>query len=106
MSVATSLIPGLDEIIKHGDPDRRAEAARRIAELYLEAAATLRPDHVDLFDGALTNLVPHTEIASRVDLAERLSIIANAPRGTGRATRARGRDIDCRAAASPIACHR
>jgi uncharacterized protein (DUF2336 family) len=80
MSIPTSLIPGLDEIIKHGDPDRRAEAARRIADLYLEAAATLRPDHIDLFDGALTNLVPDTEIASRIDLAERLSIIANAPR--------------------------
>jgi len=81
MAVATSLIPGLDEIIKHGDSDRRAEAARRIAELYFEEAATLRSDHVDLFDGALINLVPDTEIASRVELAERLSVIANAPRG-------------------------
>ena len=81
MAVATSLIPGLDEIIKHGNPDRRADAARRIAELYFEEAATLRPDHIDLFDGALINLVPDTEIASRVELAERLSVIANAPRG-------------------------
>src|SRR5713101_3664737 len=81
MPIPTSLIPGLDDIIKHGDPNRRAEAARRIAELYLEAAATLRPNHVDLFDGALINLVPDTEIASRVELAERLSVIANAPRG-------------------------
>jgi uncharacterized protein (DUF2336 family) len=81
MAVATSLIPGLDEIIKHGDPNRRAEAARRIAELYFEEVATLRPDHVDLFDGALINLVPDTEIASRVELAERLSVIVNAPRG-------------------------
>jgi len=81
MAVATSLIPGLDEIIKHGDPDRRAEAARRITELYFEEAATLRSDHVDLFDGALINLVPATEIASRVELAERLAVIANAPRG-------------------------
>jgi uncharacterized protein (DUF2336 family) len=36
---------------------------------------------VDLFDGALINLVPATEIASRVELAERLAVIANAPRG-------------------------
>src|SRR5947199_10487050 len=81
MPIPTSLIPGLDDIIKHGDLNRRAEAARRIAELYLEAAATLRPDHVDLFDGALINLVPDTEIGSRVELAERLSVIVNAPRG-------------------------
>jgi len=31
MTAATSLIPGLDEIIAHGDPSRRAEAAHRIA---------------------------------------------------------------------------
>jgi uncharacterized protein (DUF2336 family) len=80
MTVATSLIPGLDEIIRNGDPKRRAEAARRISELYLAGAASLRSDHVDLFDGILIDLVPHAELASRVDLAERLSRLANAPR--------------------------
>src|SRR5258705_11448364 len=80
MTVATSLIPGLDEIVRHGDPKRRAEAARRISELFLTGAANFRPDHVDLFDGILIGLVPHTELAARVDLAERLSVLANAPR--------------------------
>jgi uncharacterized protein (DUF2336 family) len=80
MTVATSLIPGLDEIVKNGDPKRRAEAARRITELFLEGAAHLRPAHVDLFDDVLVGLVPHTEIAARSDLAERLSLLANAPR--------------------------
>jgi uncharacterized protein (DUF2336 family) len=80
MTVATSLIPGLDEIVKNGDPKRRAEAARRITELFLEGAANLRPAHVDLFDGVLVGLVPHTEISARSDLAERLSLLANAPR--------------------------
>jgi uncharacterized protein (DUF2336 family) len=80
MTVATSLIPGLDEIVRHGDPKRRAEAARRISELFLTGAANFRPDHVDLFDGILIGLVPHTELAARVDLAERLSLLANAPR--------------------------
>src|SRR3979411_967214 len=80
MTVATSLIPGLDEIVRHGDSKRRAEAARRIAEMFLQGAANLRADHGHLFDGLLLDLVPHTEIAVRADLAERLSIIANAPR--------------------------
>jgi uncharacterized protein (DUF2336 family) len=80
MSAATSLIPGLDEIVRHGDPERRAEAARRIAALFLQDAATLRPRHVDLFDGLLTDLVPHAEIRERAELAERLSLLANAPR--------------------------
>jgi uncharacterized protein (DUF2336 family) len=78
MTVAT-LIPGLDEIVRNGDPKRRAEAARQIAELFLQAAANLRSEHVDLFDGVLTDLVPHTAITARADLAERLSLLANAP---------------------------
>jgi uncharacterized protein (DUF2336 family) len=80
MTAATSLIPGLDEIVRHGDPQRRAEVARRIAELFFQDAAKLRSDHVDLFDGLLIDLVPHAELAARVELAERMSLIANAPR--------------------------
>jgi uncharacterized protein (DUF2336 family) len=80
MTVATSLIPGLDEIVRNGDPKRRAEAARRISEMFLQGSAHFRPDHVDLFDGFLIDLVPHTETAARADLAERLSLLANAPR--------------------------
>jgi uncharacterized protein (DUF2336 family) len=80
MTIATSLIPGLDEIVRYGDPRRRAEAARRIAELYLGGAANFRPDLIELFDGVLTDLVPHAEPAARADLAERLSLLANAPR--------------------------
>src|ERR1700676_4293262 len=80
MTVATSLIPGLDEIIRNGDPKRLAGGARRIAELFLQGAANLKSDHVDLFDGILIDLVPHTESAARVALAERLSLLGNAPR--------------------------
>jgi uncharacterized protein (DUF2336 family) len=79
MSVAT-LIPGLDEIVRQGDPDRLAEVARRIAGLFLQGAANFGPDHVDLFDRVLIDLVPHTGIPARTDLAERLSVLANAPR--------------------------
>jgi uncharacterized protein (DUF2336 family) len=81
MTGAASLIPGLDEIVKHGDPKRRAEAARRIAELFFQDAARLRPDHVDLFDGILIDLVPYAETVARAEWAERLSLLANAPRG-------------------------
>jgi uncharacterized protein (DUF2336 family) len=80
MTPAIALIPGLDEIIRGGDPKRRADAARRISELFLQGAASFRPDHVDLFDGVLTSLVPHTELAARAELAERLSLLVNAPR--------------------------
>jgi uncharacterized protein (DUF2336 family) len=81
MVAAASLIPGLDEIVRGVDPKRRAEAAQRISELFLQGAANFRAEHIDLFDGILIGLVPHAEPASRADLAERLSLLANAPRG-------------------------
>jgi hypothetical protein len=80
MTVATSLIPGLDDILRGGDPSRRAEAAHRIAELFLEDAPRLQPNHVELFDGLLIELVPFTETTARAEFAERLSLLANAPR--------------------------
>src|ERR1700742_820986 len=79
MTVVTSLIPGLDEIVRNGDPERRAEAARRIADLFFQDAAHLRPHHIDLFDEILLDLVPHAELITRAELAERLSLFANAP---------------------------
>jgi uncharacterized protein (DUF2336 family) len=81
MTISPSLVPELDDIIRGGDPRRRADAARRVGELFLQGAEGFRPDLVDLFDGVLTSLVPHAEIEARADLAERLSVLANAPRG-------------------------
>jgi uncharacterized protein (DUF2336 family) len=79
-TTATALLPELDEIVRTGDPGRRSEAARRIGELFLQGAASFTTDHIDLFDGVLTSLVPHAERAARAELAERLSLLSNAPR--------------------------
>jgi uncharacterized protein (DUF2336 family) len=80
MTAATSLIPGLDDLVRNGDPQRLAEAARGIAALFLQDAVHLLPKHVDFFDGLLVDLVPHAALKERVELAERLSQLANAPR--------------------------
>ncbi|HLG85426.1 MAG TPA: DUF2336 domain-containing protein [Bradyrhizobium sp.] len=80
MTAAASLIPGLDGIVRHSDPARRAEAARLICELFFEDAAKLRASHVALFDDILIDLVPYVDTVARAELAERFSLIANAPR--------------------------
>jgi uncharacterized protein (DUF2336 family) len=80
MRAAASLIPGLEDIVRHSDPARRAEAARRICELFFEDATKLRTSHVELFDDILIGLVPYVETVARAELAERFSLIANAPR--------------------------
>ena len=43
MSTVTALIPELDEIVRSGDPKRRAEAARRLGELFLQGARISTP---------------------------------------------------------------
>ena len=80
MAFATSLIPGLDELVRGDDPERRAEAVRRIAALFFEGADRFRPEHVEFFDGILTGLVPGSGLSLRADIAERLASVANAPR--------------------------
>lgn len=80
MTTAPALIPELDDIVRRGDPKRRADAARRVGELFLQGVANFHADHIDLFDGVLTSLVPHAEPAARIDFAERLAPLANAPR--------------------------
>jgi uncharacterized protein (DUF2336 family) len=77
---ATALFPELDDIVRANDPRRRAKAARQLGELFLQGAASFRPDHIAVFDGVLTSLVPHAERDVRIELAERLSLLNNAPR--------------------------
>ena len=79
MLAALSLIPGLDDIARPGDPARNADAIRQIADLFIAGAPRLRPEHIDLFDGIFTRLAPQASTATRVELAERMSLVANAP---------------------------
>ena len=79
MTVATPLIPDLDEFVRRGDPKRLAEVSRGIADLFVQGAAGFQAHHVELFDHVLTGIVPQTELAARVAIAERLAAIANAP---------------------------
>jgi uncharacterized protein (DUF2336 family) len=79
MTVATPLIPGLDEIVRRGDPKRLAEVSRGIADLFVQGAPAFQARHVALFDHLLTGIVPQTELAARADIAERIAAIANAP---------------------------
>jgi len=79
MTVANPLIPELEKLVVEGDSKRLGEVVRAIAALFMQGAANFAPEHVGLFDQVLIDLVPHTEIPARADLAERMAAIANAP---------------------------
>ncbi len=79
MAAATSLIPGLQDIIQRSDPKRRAKVIRSIATLYVQGADVFGSQHIELFDGILTGLLPQAELAARIDMAERFAALAKAP---------------------------
>ncbi len=76
---APSLIPELEEIAENGSPEKRAQAIERISLFFLQNAERFKTEHVDFFDEVFVNLVPTTEIYARVELAERMSRLGNAP---------------------------
>lgn len=79
MASAFSLIPELDDIVKNGTAEKRAEAIERISDLFLKGAEHFETQHVALFDDILVGLVPVTELEARAHLAERIARMDNAP---------------------------
>jgi uncharacterized protein (DUF2336 family) len=81
MLAGYALVSGLDDVVRHGGPDKRAEMVRRISELFVQGAARFGADHVELFDGVLSRLLPEAGSDVRGELAARLAPLGNAPPG-------------------------
>jgi uncharacterized protein (DUF2336 family) len=79
MNATASLIPELENVIQHGSPERCAEMLSRITTLFVDGAKGFNENHVGLFDDVLCQLVSEIETKARVELAQRLAPIANAP---------------------------
>ena len=76
---APSAMTELDDLVRNGDPRRRARAVRQLAELFVEGAPTFKSQHVEVFDIVLSALAPVTENTTRANLAARIASLANAP---------------------------
>ncbi len=79
MSASASLIPELENVIQHGSYARRAEAVRRIADLFVDSAPKFNEDHIGLFDDVLCRLVVEIESKARAEISAHLAAVANAP---------------------------
>jgi uncharacterized protein (DUF2336 family) len=79
MSATASLIPELEDVIRHGSQEKRTRALRRIANLFIDGARHFNEDHVSLFDDILCRLVEEIETKVRAEMSKDLSPIANAP---------------------------
>jgi uncharacterized protein (DUF2336 family) len=79
MSAALSLIPELEDVIRHGTQEKRADTLERITTLFLTGAPQFADAQVDLFDDVFGLLIDQIEIKVRAVLANRLAPVSNAP---------------------------
>ncbi len=79
MRAAFSLIPELEDVVRHGTPQRRAATLERITTLFLNGASQYGDEHVDLFDDVFGLLIKEIETKARAELANRIAPVSNAP---------------------------
>jgi len=76
-----ALAAELAQALETMSADRQADAARRIAELFLAGASQFNARHVELFDRALGPLIEVLPTDARAGLARSLTMLHNAPPG-------------------------
>src|SRR5512144_507472 len=79
MSAHASLLPELEEVIRHGSSERRATTLRRITTLFLDGAGRFNDDHLGVFDLVFSRLPPSAEVKARTELSHRLAPLATGP---------------------------
>jgi hypothetical protein len=84
MQPLTSLVKDVEDAIASGEDARRAETLRRLTGLFVDMSPHLNESHVDVFDEVISRLAKEIEFRARVELAERLADVGNAPKRTVR----------------------
>jgi uncharacterized protein (DUF2336 family) len=79
MAPAVSLIPELEDVVRHGSRQKRVETLQRITALFLGGASQYGNEHVALFDAVFARLIGEIEAKARVELSQQLAPLGNAP---------------------------
>jgi uncharacterized protein (DUF2336 family) len=79
MSAYTMVAAELEDAITNGSSQKRVEALRRITDLFVNGAEQFSDEQVALFDQVIARLADEIEARARVELADRLAHVANAP---------------------------
>jgi uncharacterized protein (DUF2336 family) len=77
--MAVSLIPELEDVVRHGTRAKRVDALQRITALFLDGAKSYSDAHVDLFDDVFGLLIEEIETKARAELSRHLAPVDNAP---------------------------
>jgi uncharacterized protein (DUF2336 family) len=79
MSTQTTTLDGLDELIASKDIGTRAEALRRVTDLFVSGAAKFSGDQLALFDEVMGRLAREIDAAARAAFGSRLASLPDAP---------------------------
>ena len=79
MTSRTATLDELDELIAGKDIGTRAEALRRVTDLFVSGAATFSGDQVNLFDEVMGQLAREIDAAARAAFGSRLASLPEAP---------------------------
>ncbi len=77
--VEQSLIAKLEGTFASGSPEKQLEVLRHVTDLFLVGAKGYSDEQIDLFDGVISRLADRIEIRARIELANRLAPVENAP---------------------------
>src|SRR6478752_749393 len=79
-----SLVHDVETAIASGEGSKRADTLRQLTTLFIQQSPHLAEDHVNVFDEVLSRIANKIEFRARVELAERLADVGNAPLRTVR----------------------
>ncbi len=80
MTSMASFVNEVEEAIASKDPTRRVDTLRRLTGLFVHQEPQLNEGHVEIFDEVILRLSRDLEQRARVELSEKFSDLAKAPR--------------------------
>ncbi|TCR68912.1 DUF2336 domain-containing protein [Bosea sp. BK604] len=84
MSSVSALLRDLETTMARGSGDDRAQILSRLTDLFISTAPGMGDDQISVFDVVIGRLARAIELRARIELAERLSFVPNAPGGVVR----------------------
>ena len=79
MSVTAETMDDLEELIARKDIGSRAEALRRITDLFASGTVKFSGDQIGLFDQVMRQLIREIDVSARAAFGSRLATLAGAP---------------------------
>lgn len=79
MAVPFLMIPGLENVVKEGSGEKRAQALRQITALFVDGSGRFNSEHIRLFDDVFLMLINEIEGKARVELSRQLAPMSDSP---------------------------